>query len=228
MIAWPTLAASRPGVSPALAKDERAMPDSAKGYAPSKTECPSSRPSVRTAHDLSDGEHDFLKKRQPQTAKAMRDFLKRNSISDFDSDSYFEKHSNDASLLPNLGIAISGGGYRAMLVGAGVLKAFDNRTSNATGKGQLGGLLQSTNYVTGLSGGSWTVGSVFMNNFTTVQDLQSGDSGHLWEFSNSIIEGPNDGGFFSMFDSFDYWRRLGDEVDAKKNAGFEITLSDYW
>lgn len=203
------------------------MPDSPKGYAPSKTGCPSSRPSVRSAHELSTGEQEFLEKRRSQTTEAMRDFLKRNPISDFDSDDYFDKHS-DASSLPNLGIAVSGGGYRAMLLGAGVVKAFDNRTSDATGKGQLGGLLQSTNYVAGLSGGSWTVGSIFMNNFTTVEDLQSGDSGHLWELSNSIIKGPQSEGLLGLVNTAQYWSQLNDQVNSKKDAGFDISLSDYW
>lgn len=159
----------------------------------------------------------------------MREFLRRNSIDGFDSDAYFDKHSTDHdSFLPNLAVAVSGGGYRGMLVGAGALKAFDSRTTNATGKGQLGGLLQSTNYVAGLSGGSWVVGSIFMNNFTTVESLQSTDSGHIWDLSNSIIEGPEAGGFLGVFKTAKYWSEVYDQVNAKRDAGFDITLADYW
>ncbi|KAG8418378.1 Lysophospholipase 1 [Metarhizium acridum] len=76
--------------------------------------------------------------------------------------------------------------------GAGAISAFDNRTSNSTGKGQLGGLLQATTYLSGLSGGSWLVGSLFVQNFTTVDSIVLSTSGFLstlWQFDNSVLEG---------------------------------------
>jgi lysophospholipase len=80
------------------------------------------------------------------------------------------------------------------MVGAGVLQAFDNRTPNSTKIGQLGGLLQSATYLAGLSGGSWLVGSLYVNNFTTVSALRDTAKGSVWEFGNSVLEGPDEGG----------------------------------
>lgn len=103
----------------------------------------------------------------------MRDFLGRLNITGLDTNKYIDDHANNASALPNIAIAASGGGYRAMLNGAGVVQAFDSRTENSTGPGQLGGLLQSTTYLAGLSGGSWLVGSLYTNNFSSVSDILS-------------------------------------------------------
>ena len=55
----------------------------------------------------------------------MRDLLNRMNIQGFVVDSYFSDSQNDLRNLPNIGIAASGGGYRALLNGAGVLEAFD-------------------------------------------------------------------------------------------------------
>jgi lysophospholipase len=52
---------------------------------------------------------------------------------------------------PKIGIAISGGGYRAAQYGAGVLSALDARNDSAKAAG-TGGLLQVTSYISGLSG----------------------------------------------------------------------------
>jgi len=52
---------------------------------------------------------------------------------------------------PKIGIAVSGGGYRAAQYGAGVLSALDARNDSAKAAG-TGGLLQVTSYISGLSG----------------------------------------------------------------------------
>ncbi|KAK4539909.1 Lysophospholipase 1 [Oleoguttula mirabilis] len=138
----------------------------------------------------------------------------------------------NVSLLPNIGISLSGGGYRAMLNGAGVVEAFDSRTPNSTSSGQLGGLLQATTYLSALSGGNWMVGSLYTNNFTSVsailaQDTPDSDSGGLWQLGNSIFEGPDTGGI-QLFDSVGYYSSLVDAVDGKSDAGFSTTITDYW
>jgi lysophospholipase len=50
-----------------------------------------------------------------------------------------------------VGIAVSGGGYRASLYGAGVLNALDSRNQSSKAAG-TGGLLQVASYIIGLSG----------------------------------------------------------------------------
>lgn len=155
----------------------------------------------------------------------MQDLLSRVQIPDFDADSYFSQYTSNTSQLPNLAVSVSGGGWRALMNGAGALTAFDNRTSNATAQGHLGGILQSATYLTGLSGGSWLVGSIFMNNFSTVPNLQYG--GNVWQFQNSILEGPPSGGI-QLFDTVSYYTDLEDQVSGKDDAGFDISITDYW
>lgn len=93
----------------------------------------------------------------------MRNLLGRLNISGFDAAAYITSNAKNTTALPNVAIAFSGGGYRALLNGAGALQAFDNRETNSTTSGHLGGLLQASTYVAGLSGGSWLVGSIFVS-----------------------------------------------------------------
>jgi lysophospholipase len=157
------------------------------GYAPAAVNCPSTRPTIRLAGSLSDNETAWLEVRRNNTIWAMRNFLGRANITGLDTNAYIDSIAHNASELPNIGIAVSGGGYRALMTGAGALAAFDNRTTNSTSQGQLGGLLQATTYLTGLSGGSWLVGSLYVNNFTSVQDILN--AGSLWQFADSILTG---------------------------------------
>lgn len=54
---------------------------------------------------------------------------------------------------PKVGMAISGGGYRAAQYGAGVLSGLDARNESAKAAG-TGGFLQVTSYLSALSGAS--------------------------------------------------------------------------
>jgi lysophospholipase len=141
---------------------------------------------------LSPNEATWLQIRRNNTIWALRDFLGRSNISGFDASQYIDRVATNSSELPSIGIAVSGGGYRALMVGAGVLAAFDNRTTNSTATGQLGGLLQASTYLSALSGGSWLMGSLYMQNFPSVQDVITGPLsglGSLWQFDNSILQG---------------------------------------
>ena len=194
----------------------RALSDSPSGgYAPGNASCPSSL--MRSASDVSSGEKEFLKKRHAITDKALVDFLNRASMVDFDVATFMSNYS------PTVGIAFSGGGYRAMLSGAGEFKAMDSRTPGSTAVGHLGGLLQSATYVAGLSGGSWLLGSVVINNFTTIEKLQN--AGNVWDFRNSILA-PE--GVLHILDTTVYYNQINQEVTAKRDAGFEVSLTDYW
>jgi len=205
----------------------RALPNSPLGYTPSQIECPGEVPSVRSASTLSHNETLWLERRRNNTIESMRTLLSRGNITGFDAGSYIDSISHNASALPNIGIAISGGGWRALMNGAGAIKAFDNRTANATHQGHLGGLLQSATYLSGLSGGSWLVGSIFINNYTTVTALQDDNTGSVWEFGNSVFEGPATGGV-QIFDTAEYYTHLAEDVTGKSDAGFDISLTDIW
>jgi lysophospholipase len=120
----------------------------------------------------------------------MSELLKRLNIEGFDAEKYINDNRNNVTALPNVAIAFSGGGYRAMTNGAGGLAAFDSRTANSTSAGHIGGLLQAATYIAGLSGGGWLVGSIYSNNFTSVQRIiDQPEDGSVWQLGNSILEG---------------------------------------
>ncbi|KAJ6440134.1 lysophospholipase precursor [Purpureocillium lavendulum] len=209
----------------------RAAPVAPDGYAPASVPCPSPRPTIRAATALSNQEQDWLPLRGNETAPALQSLLGRLNISGFDADTYIKnviddvQGGNASAQVPRIAIAVSGGGYRALMNGAGALAAFDNRTTNATSKGQLGGLLQATTYLSGLSGGSWLVGSLYVQNFTSVESIVSSTSGFLstlWQFENSILEGP-DG-----LRPGQYYNALYQAVQDKADVGFNTTITDYW
>ncbi|KAG0159227.1 hypothetical protein PDIDSM_6748 [Penicillium digitatum] len=206
---------------------QRTLPDAPDGYVPTAVSCPASRPTIRSAAQLSSNEISWLEVRRGKSLSAMKDFFGHVKVGDYDVVGYLDKHSDVSSNLPNIGIAFSGGGWRALMNGAGAVKAFDNRTYNSSAIGHLGGLLQSATYIAGLSGGSWLLGSIYINNFTTIEKLQTHSEGAVWQFGNSIFEGPDTGGV-QLFDTVGYYKDLAEAVEAKKNAGFELSLTDMW
>lgn len=217
-------------IAGSLAIVERSLPDAPNGYTPEQVDCPSAAPTIRVASSLSTNETEWLELRRNNTVSAMRDLLGRMNITGLDTDSYIDSAASNVSALPNIGIAVSGGGYRAMLNAAGAVAAFDNRTTNSTDSGQLGGLLQASTYLAGLSGGSWMVGSLYVNNFTSIQDilhLDNSTSGGLWQLGNSIFEGPSSS-VLDIFSEADYYKTIYDEVQGKNDAGYNTTITDYW
>jgi lysophospholipase len=208
---------------------KRALPNSPSGgYAPKTVDCPGNRPTIREATSLSPNETSWLELRRNYTLDPMTSWLSRMNISNFDATSYINGIRNNVSALPNIGLAVSGGGYRALMNGAGFLAAADNRTNNATNRGQIGGLLQASTYVAGLSGGGWLVGSIYTNNFSSVQDLRDGSSGSsIWQFGNSIFEGPASDGI-QILSTVDYFSTIQDEVSSKEDAGYNTSITDYW
>jgi lysophospholipase len=223
-VIWiPAASAFFPELPPTI--HARAEADAPNGYAPASIPCPTPRPAVRAATDISPEERAWLDLREKNTVSALRTVLTRADIAGLDIDSYMDMFANDTNLAPRVGIALSGGGYRALLNGAGALAAFDDRSSNSTGQGQLGGLLQAATYLSGLSGGSWTVGSLYTQNFTTVESIVEATSGFLsslWRLDESIFEGPQ------SISVSRYYRELHDSVKAKVDAGFNKTITDYW
>jgi lysophospholipase len=69
------------------------------------------------------------------------------------SDIGYDLSAFNGSSFPKVGMAVSGGGYRAAQYGAGVLSVLDARDKSAKDAG-TGGLLQVTSYLAGLSGAS--------------------------------------------------------------------------
>ena len=259
---------------PAQAKHN---PPAALPYAPHRVACtgtdgPGSVPQLlRPATGLSPQEERWLARRDAATAPWLREFLQR-ATAQFDGGDLFlaelglggvtaalpegegaaALENERASPLPRIAVAFSGGGYRSMLTGAGVLAAMDARTPNASVHG-LGGLLQAASHVAGVSGGNWLVGSLAWNNWTAVNDIVAGwgsgddesdqesdnetndddtdndydeDSGNspIWDLHDSIIS-P---GGMNIFKSARRWDRISNAVQAKQDAGFETSLTDVW
>ncbi|KAL2178790.1 lysophospholipase catalytic domain-containing protein [Thermothelomyces heterothallicus CBS 202.75] len=204
----------------------RARPDAPDGYAPAVVPCPQDKPTIRSASSLSKSESDWLAKRRPLTVEPMIQLLKRANIGGFDAEAYINRVADDVKDLPNIGIAVSGGGYRALMNGAGFIAAADSRTPGSTDKGGIGGLLQASTYLSGLSGGGWLVSSIYANNFSTVTALRDGsEDSSVWKFDSSIFTGPDLPG---ILDTARYWAKVASQVASKKDAGFETSITDYW
>jgi lysophospholipase len=132
-------------------------------------------------------------------------------------------------------MAFSGGGYRASFFTAGVLTAFDARNETSRSKG-TGGLLQVTQYMSGLSGsqlctyhvrrgvpanntqgGSWLISSLVYNAFPQIRELVLGNTdlgGNLsgWLLDLNVIA-PNG------IDIFGSWNRAYYESILKDVRG---------
>jgi lysophospholipase len=215
----------------AIELTKRASPQAPNGYAPAEVNCPSTRPSIRAADRLSPEETQWLQKRRPNTVDPMREFLTRVNIEGFDVGQYIDNHRDNTTALPNIAISLSGGGYRALLNGAGALAAFDSRTANSTSAGHLGGLLQASTYVSALSGGGWLIGSIYANNFTSVEAIiNQGTNSPIWQFQNSLFKGPPTDGI-QLLSTAQYFENLVDTVNDKSDStagDFNTSITDIY
>jgi lysophospholipase len=137
-------------------------------YAPVSVNCPSN-PLVRTADGIGSEESNYVASRKAVANTALASWLSKTN-SGFDT-----------SKLPILGLTTSGGGYRSLLTGAGVIKAWDSRDSNLP----TSGIAQALTYHAGLSGGGWLVNSLIGNNMPTVTSIKNA----LWKtaFANGVL-----------------------------------------
>ncbi len=210
-------------------KLQRAAPENPSGnYAPSMVNCPQDRPKIRVADSLSEAERRWLENRRRKTIDPMVQFFQNSGLSDFDAVGFVNAYADNFSVLPNIGISVSGGGYRALMNGAGFLAAADSRVPGSTNPGGIGHLLQATTYLSGLSGGGWLVGSMFANNFSTAVQLRDGyQDSSLWQFSNTIFEGPEASGL-TIVNIAEYWTDVIAQIGDKRDAGYEVSLTDTW
>ncbi|KAK3896880.1 lysophospholipase catalytic domain-containing protein [Staphylotrichum tortipilum] len=184
-------------MEPALL-NPRAVADAPGGYAPADVSCPSPLPVIRPADALSPQETSWLNRSTNATTAALVSVLERANIQGMDVRAYLTGIADSGGMVPRIGIALSGGGYR---------------------------ILQASTYPSGLSGGSWLVGSLYTLNFTTVEsivDATVGSLNELWQFNETIIEGP------ATLSIREYYQQLTDAVDVKEGAGFDTSITDYW
>jgi lysophospholipase len=177
---------------------------------------------VRGANGISAAESSYIDQRYRKASAALEKWL--NSVDrSFKSviKEWHAQHSDGGhdAKTPVIALTSSGGGYRAMLSGAGVIKAFDGREKKKTA---VSGLYQAFTYEAGLSGGSWLLTSIAGNDYPTISSLQ--DS--LWEEAlqnsllvTSILVSPQEHPVYSTVEA---------DVKAKRVAGFEPTIIDPW
>lgn len=171
-------------------------------YAPVPTSCPSG-PLIRDATGISDSEETYR--------------VARKAIADVNLKSWLLEQNPDfcTDNLPTVALTVSGGGYRSLLTGAGVIQGLDSRDSNVS----TSGLFQGLTYQAGLSGGSWLLSSFAGNNYPTISYLRD----NLWKsaFSDSLLD--PEGWLVVAADA-----TIAAELVEKNVAGFPTTLTDVW
>lgn len=185
IVALPLLALLH-NASPAQAVDtvlrRRATQQTINPYAPQLVACPST-PLIRPATNISTQEAQYITTRKTsRTNAALAAWLKHID------------GSFNTSTLPMLGLAHSGGGYRATLNGAGIMQAMDSRDSNSS----INGLYQAITYQSALSGGGGFLMSLAASNWSPVSTLQNTlyderfPNGYLFPAEPNILyTGPN-------------------------------------
>ena len=118
------------------------------------------------------------------------------------------------SKYPVVALTTSGGGYRSLLTGAGVIQGFDSRDS----QDGVSGVFQGLTYQAGLSGGAWLLSSFAGNNYPTITSLKQG----LWEqaFQDSLLI-PG-----TLLTAPTAYAAVSADVASKAAAGFAPTLVD--
>ncbi|KAL2065664.1 hypothetical protein VTL71DRAFT_3334 [Oculimacula yallundae] len=171
-------------------------------YVPTRGTCPT-QSLVRPADGISDDEETFRVARKAVADKALKTWLLKTNP------------AFGTANLPTVALTTSGGGYRSLLSGAGVIQALDDRDSAVS----TSGLYQALTYQAGLSGGSWLMSSLAGNNYPTVSFLKE----DLWKeaFRDSLLD-PG-----TLLVAAAYGEILS-SVAKKDKAGFDTTLTDPW
>lgn len=158
---------------------------------------------VRPADGLSPNEKKYIAHRKERAGKALAKWLK-----------HVDDRFPDCKM-PTIAMASSGGGYRAMLLGAGVVQALDARDSNSS----LKGLYQALSYHAGLSGGAWLLSSIHGNGHKPVSELKV----ELWD---KYL--PKNSLYPLNTDSAPEYPAIKVDVQAKAASGFAPTVTDVW
>ncbi|KAK4058742.1 hypothetical protein OIO90_000186 [Microbotryomycetes sp. JL221] len=200
-------------------------------YAPVTGPCPSNTTLIRNAGTPSGGnqtlnpqESSYVSARKSNADQALRTWFDRNNI----TSTVFAGNLSGDSTLPTIGIALSGGGNRAALFGAGALSAFDGRNSTSATRG-LGGLLQSSTYVTGLSGGSWLLTSFVLNDMPQVYPMVLGDGTNTsavgWNLNFDFFSPSRDANISRAYQA-GLFQDMAEKIGAP--GGFNVTVGDAW
>ncbi|PLW15902.1 hypothetical protein PCANC_14282 [Puccinia coronata f. sp. avenae] len=220
-------------------------------YAPSKVKCPDNFGMRRGNQSIGDDERAYNEGRRTQVlTHAYREYLKNlNAFIASKKDrnlvlpSYVTQilSSTNQTEMPRLSIAVGGGAYRGAIFAAGILNTLDgrNHTSARTG---IGGLLQTADYIAGLSGSAWLIVSWAESELAPLFELvlgQVGTGGSSrragWFTQYNLFDPTASLGIHSFADHLKkfllrtkYWSKILDQVIQKGLAGFPITLVDLW
>ena len=217
----------------------------ATAYQPTITSCPPGTALIRQVgsnpqlQSLSAGEAEYVFRREqvtlgtwPEYLTNVQSFLETSqtniSLPEYVSELLTGEFG--ATRLPRLGIATSGGGYRAAIFGAGIMNALDSRNQVSV-KAGTGGVLQAATYLSGLSGGSWLVLSLTQAGFPTLPELIFGPSPAPTDDSNMFGGWLTDIDLVTPGNSFQFLEFAYDlisETRLKHSSGFPITLTDVW
>jgi len=172
-------------------------------YAPVPATCPSTSLVRVSSTDLSSSEESYRVARKAIADKALKSWLAKTN-SGFST----------SCEMPTVALTSSGGGYRALLIGAGVIQAMDGRDSSSS----TSGLYQALTYHSGLSGGAWLLSSIASNNFPTISSLLA-----TWKpaFANGLFA-PNGDQNLTIYEA------IGQDLGAKTTAGFSTVAADAW
>jgi lysophospholipase len=82
-------------------------------------------------------------------------YLENVKLENFNIDDFLKSAKQSGGVaaltLPNIGLALSGGGMRALCFSGSILDSFDSRNQKAN-EAKVGGILQLANYAVGVSG----------------------------------------------------------------------------
>lgn len=178
-------------------------------YTPTKGGCDSSDSNLlRGASGISSDEASYIGSKQSISDSAFQAYLSHVNVPGLDT--------NQSA---NIALAFSGGGYRAMLSGAGQVSALDSRNQIAN---TMGGLLQASNYLVGCSGGGWLVGTIAMNNFPTIAEIRA--NGNLWQLNDNIPSLTS----ISSWSAFGRYAGIVAAALGKRLGGWRISFTDEW
>ena len=207
----------------------------AVAYTPRFTPCPTGASLVRSAgtikQSLSSSESDYISARKSKVLSStwpsyLQNVKKSADANGIQLPAYVTALLSIPSHQPTLGIATSGGGYRAAIFGAGVLNTLDGRNTTSAHAG-TGGLLQAASYLSGLSGGSWLVGSLVQSDFPTFFDLvlgsSSSNSSGGWNAQLDLVTPSTNATIVTEFIV-----ELVQEIAGKFLTGFPVTFTDVW
>lgn len=182
-------------------------------YAPVSAECPS-YPLTRKAESLSADEAWYREHRATVAAQSLREWYTVLNQDLPGNDSF------PVDKMPVVGIASSGGSVRALLAGAGVIQALDNKDDVPASFGSgLKGLYQGMTYHTGLEAGAWLLIARLANPDATVSSLVN----NIWSssFSTHDFRPANARGPAT-------YATIALDLVAKALAGYPPTLADTW